>query len=107
MKKIKKIKIQEIEPMFKVGEKVMLKDNLIIVKIKSIQIKRNRYCYFVFYPHLYPEGTDFYCFSVMEDEIKEIPFDYNQVIFNAYLEYRKKYEELLERLKSPQYRDKF
>lgn len=107
MKKIKKIKLEELEPMFKVGERVMLKSNLLIVEIKEITIKRCRYAYKVFYPHLYQNGTYRGFFTVFEDELEEKPIDYDQIIFDAYIEYRRKYEKLLERLRTPSVRQDY
>lgn len=102
----KEIKITVIEPLFDVDDIVMLKDNLLLVKIKSIHIKKHRYSYRVFYPHLFEEGELINTFEVIENDLCGKPTDYDQIIFNAYIEYRHKYEKLLERLKSPQYREK-
>ncbi len=102
LNKIKE-KIQKNEPLFKEGQKVMLKENLIIVEIvkRSIEKKKNRYC--VIYPHL-KGARDFW---VDEEELQERPIDYNQIIYNAYLEYKYKYDDLLRRLYSPNVREKY
>lgn len=106
MKKLsRKIKAQTItiEPLFKIGDRVMLKENLLIVEIKDILVKKNKYEYKVFYPHL----SDPHIFMCYEDELEEKPIDYNQIIFDAYIEYRCKYEDLLKRLRSPSVRQNY
>jgi len=108
MKKVKvKIKARTVivEPMFKIGERVMLKENLLIVEIYDIFVEKNKYKYKVFYPHLI-NGKDF-LFVCYEDELGEKPIDYDQIIFNAYVEYRHKYYELLERLRLPSIRQNY
>jgi len=92
-----------IEPLFKIGDRVMLKENLLIVEINDIFCEKNKYKYKVFYPHL----VSAHYFVCYEDELEEKPFDYNQIIFNAYIEYRHKYEDLLERLKAPSVRQDY
>ena len=111
MKKVKvKIKAQTItvEPLFRVGDRVMLKENLIIVEIYDVSVNKNKYLYTVFYPHLHKVGDiglgSFMCY---EDELEEKPIDYDERIFNAYIEYRRKYEDLLERLRTPSVRKNY
>lgn len=108
---MKKIKTKiTIEPFFTIGQRVMFKENLLIVEIKDILVEKNKYKYKVFYPHLYSanyadsENVYFMCF---EDEIEAKPIDYNQIIFNAYIEYKCKYEDLLKRLSSPSVRRRY
>ena len=88
------------EYLFKVGDKVVLKENLLIVEIVKLG-KKNEYE--VFYPHLKEKNT----FWVKENELQEKPYDYNEKIFMAYIEYRVKYYDLLKRLYSPSVRDKY
>lgn len=85
--------------LYKVGDILMLKENLILVKV--IKTNKNKYC--VIYPHLTkPNG-----FWVKEYELEEKPFNYGQIIFEAYIEYRTKYKELIDRLYSPNYRERY
>ena len=77
----------------------MLKENLILVQI--VKIKNHKYC--VYYPHLENPQN----FWVNEDELEEKPFNYEQKIFEAYLEYRTKYEKLIDRLYSPNFRERY
>jgi len=88
------------EYLFKVGDKVVLKENLLIVEIVKLG-KKNEYE--VLYPHLREKNT----FWVKENELQEKPYDYNEKIFMAYIEYRVKYYDLLKRLYSPSVRDRY
>ena len=85
--------------LYKVGDTVMLKENLLLVKI--VKTKRNRYG--VIYPHL-TEPKEFW---VNENELELKPLDYGRIIFEAYIEYRAKYKELIDRLYSPNFRKRF
>lgn len=85
---------------YNIGDIVMLKDNLILVKIIKTN-KRNEYG--VIYPHL----TESHEFWVNENELEEKPFNYEQKIFKAYIEYRNKYEKLIDRLYSPSIRERY
>lgn len=85
---------------YNIGDIVMLKDNLILVKIIKIN-KKNEYD--VIYPHL-ENPHDFW---VKENELEEKPFNYNQKIFEAYIEYRSKYKELIARLYTPSVRERY
>lgn len=84
---------------YHINEIVMLKKNLILVQI--VKIKNQKYC--VYYPHL----EDPQNFWVNENELEEKPFNYEQKIFEAYLEYRTKYEKLIDRLYSPNFRERY
>lgn len=84
---------------YNIGDIVMLKENLILVKISKI--KRSKYC--VYYPHL-KNPHDFW---IDEDKLQKKPFNYEEKIFEAYIDYRYKYEELCRRLLSPSVRDKY
>lgn len=84
---------------YNIDDIVMLKENLILVKITKV----NKNKYGVIYPHLL-EPKEFW---VKEDELEEKPFDYNRIIFEAYIEYRNKYEKLIDRLYSPSIRERY
>ena len=77
----------------------MLKENLILVKI----VKTNKNKYGVIYPHL-EEPKELW---VNENELEEKPVNYEQKIFKAYIEYRIKYENLIDRLYSPHFRERY
>jgi len=85
--------------LYKVGDTLMLKENLILVKV--VKTHKNKYC--VIYPHLIDPGE----FWVSESELAEKPLNYEQRIFEAYIEYRAKYEKLIDRLYSPHFREKY
>lgn len=85
--------------LYKVGDILMLKENLILVKV--VKTKRNKYG--VIYPHL----TDPKEFWVNENELEEKPSNYEKKIFEAYIEYRTKYEKLIDRLYSPKFRERY
>ena len=85
---------------FNIGDRVILKENLIIVEITKTN-KQNEYG--VIYPHL-TEPREFW---VNEDELEEKPIDYDQKIFNGYIEYYYKYHNLLDRLYSASKRKRF
>jgi len=85
--------------LYKVGDVVMLKENLLLVKI----VKTNKNRYGVIYPHL-TEPKEFW---VKEDELELKPLDYGRIIFEAYIEHRTKYKELIDRLYSPNFRERF
>lgn len=87
------------ENKFNVNDIVMFKNNLILVKI--IKIKNNEYG--VVYPHL----KDPQEFWVDEDKLEEKPYNYDEKIFKAYIEYKYKYEELCNRLYSPSKRERY
>lgn len=85
---------------FHIGDRVILKENLIVVEITKID-KKNKYG--VIYPHLKAPDE----FWVKEDELEKKPIDYQQIIFNAYIEYRFKYYDLLDRLYSAGRRERY
>lgn len=91
--------MNKLERLFNVGDRVMLKSNLLIIEICKL-LKHNEYE--VFYPHIKGKHT----FVVKEDELQEKPCDneYNRLIFGAYIEYRVKYEKLIENLYTPSVR---
>lgn len=85
---------------YNIGDIVMLKENLLLVKI----IKTNRKNeYGVIYPHL-TEPQEFW---VNENELEEKSINYEQKIFEAYIEYRIKYKNLIDRLYSPSIRERY
>jgi len=77
----------------------MLKENLLLVKV--VRIDKNKY--WCIYPHLEESKP----FSVKENELEEKPIDYQQKIFEAYIEYRFKYKELINRLYTPNFRERY
>ena len=94
--------LKELKKMskFNIGDRVILKENLVIVEIVKMNKKDE---YGVIYPHL-KEPHEFW---VKEDELEEKPINYDQKIFNAYIEYYYKYNQLLERLYSASKRKRF
>lgn len=99
-KKVKVTTVTYLDPLFKVGDIVMFKENLFMVKIGDVTVKRNKYVYKVRYNHKDYGGPNYGWFEVYEDELEEKPFDYERLLLNAYLEYRCKYEGLLKSLTS-------
>ena len=97
--------MKQINFKYKAGDRVILKQNLLIVEIvKSFFDKREKKkAYSVRYPHL---EKSYYTFAAYEDELEEKPYNYDQLIFNAYIEYLYKYNELLQKLYKPQCEDK-
>lgn len=94
MKKVKVTKTEYLEPLFKEGDVVMLKENCLLVVIVGISVNKNRYRYVVHYNHI-KEKALFGGFSVSEEELQQKPIDYESVLLEKYLEYRIKYEDLL------------
>ena len=96
MKKIKKVKktVETIEPLFKIDEVVMLKENLLMVVIEEIFIKRNEYYYRVRYNHKYYENKNIGWFNVSEKELEYQPLNYESLLMEKYIEYKWKYEHL-------------
>ena len=88
---------------YNIGDKVMLKCNLLIVEITDRRKDKKKNMYYVKYSHL-ENAQSFYMY---EEELEREPVNYNQLIFNAYIEYKYKYDKLLERLYSPAVRDKY
>ena len=90
---------------YKTGDRVILKDNLLIVEIISpfFDKKAKKKSYNVKYPHL---ERCYNVFTVYEEELEEKPYNYEQLIFNAYVEYLYKYNELLRSLYRPQREDR-
>lgn len=87
------------DPKYKIGDRLVLKENFIIVEIAYAY--KNKYE--VFYPHL----TTPKFFTVKEDELMEKPPNYAEKIFELYLEYRHKYYDLLDKLYTPNYRERY
>lgn len=100
MKKIKKkvSKIETIEPLFKKGDVVMLNDNLLMVEIGDVKVIKNQYRYLVRYSHKRWEDNGCGWFPAYESELRERPLDYGELVFEKYIEYRSKYENLLRQL---------
>lgn len=84
---------------YNIGDIAMFKKNLLLVKIIKTN-KKNEYC--VYYPHLENPHN----FWVKEEELEEKPFNYNEIIFKAYLEYRTKYYNLIDTLYSPSVKER-
>jgi len=85
----------EIEPLFNIGDIVILKDNLLAVEIKDIFVKAKRYCYHVRYHHKNWANNIHGWFAVFEDELMGKPYNYESLLIEKYIEYRYKYEQLL------------
>lgn len=97
-KKITKTIKVELEPLYKAGDIVILKDNLLAVEIKEVFIKAKRYCYSVRYAHKDWHGEDWGWFHVFENELEEKSIYYEQELMAKYIEYKSKYEQLLNQL---------
>lgn len=96
MKKIKKVRktIETIEPLYKVDDVVMFKDNLLMVVIGEILVKRNKYWYRVRYNHLHFENEKVGWFNVSEEELETKPLNYESLLMEKYIDYKLKYEHL-------------
>ena len=94
-KKIKIVKKVEIDPLFKIGDTVFLKDNLLPVEIRDIFIKAKRYCYQVRYSHKHWKDSRLGWFEVFEDSLETRPVNYEARLMEKYIEYKCKYENLL------------
>lgn len=86
----KQIKVLETPlPLFKENSIVMLKENKLLVKITKVlipkKIKKAEIHYSVCYNHLYSDNVYVEDFVVKESELEEKPFDYDKVIFDAYI----------------------
>lgn len=95
MKKIKKVTNETIEPLYKVNDVVMFKDNLLMVVIGKIFVKQNRYCYSVRYNHQHYQNGMVGWFDVFEEELETKPFNYESLLVEKYIDYRCRYEHLL------------
>ncbi len=84
---------------YKEGDIVILKENLL--KVKIVKIKQPFFSgtrFVVRYAHLDNlEGIGEFAVSIRE--IDDVPFDYNQEIFNAYIHLLTKHETLLKMLR--------
>ena len=85
---------------YKVGDIVMLKENLL--KVEIVEIKQPFFSgtrFVVKYAHLDREwGT----FKVSIREIEDVPIDYDQVIFDAYIKLLTEHKNLLLMLRGKQ-----
>lgn len=97
--------MKQINFKYKVGDRVIFKRNLLIVEIERcfFDKREKKKAYSVRYPHL---NRSYNTFAAYEDELEEKPYNYDQLIFNAYIEYRYKYESLLRNLYRPQCEDR-
>lgn len=96
MRKIKKVRktIETIEPLYKVNDVVMFKDNLLMVVIGEIYVKQNKYWYRVRYNHNYYENKMIGWFNVSEEELETKPLNYESLLMEKYIDYKWKYEHL-------------
>lgn len=84
---------------YKEGDIVMLKENLL--KVQIVRIKQPFFSgtrFFVRYAHL-PKDTHDDTFGVSIRDIEDVPFDYNEVIFNAYIKLLIEHSNLLKMLR--------
>ena len=80
---------------YKVGDIVMLKENLL--KVEIVAIKKPFFSgtrFIVRYAHL-PKKLYNDTFGVSIREIDDVPYDYNQEIFNAYVKLLVEHKNLL------------
>ena len=86
--------------LYKEGDIVILKENLL--KVKIVKIKEPFFSgtrFLVKYAHLDDDLDNIGCFLVSIRDIEEVPFDYDQKIFDAYVDLLVKYKELLKFLR--------
>lgn len=105
MKKITKVRkiIETIEPLYKVNDIVMFKDNLLMVVVGDIYVERNQYWYKVRYNHKEYKNELVGWFNVSEDELQHKPLDYECLLLEKYIEYKWKYERLCYDLRCDKY----
>ena len=85
---------------YKVGDVVILKENLL--KVEIVEIKKPFFSgtrFTVKYAHLH---RDWGTFKVSIREIDDVPFDYDQEIFNAYVKLLVEHRNLLLMLRREQ-----
>ena len=85
---------------YKVGDIVMLKENLL--KVEIVEIKQPFFSgtrFVVKYAHL---DRDWGTFKVSIREIEDVPIDYDQVIFDAYIKLLTEHRNLLLMLRRKQ-----
>lgn len=100
-----KEEIKKNEPLFKEGQKVMLKENLFIVKVKKVKHHRFKENEYEIYYTTENNTKDYSCYNgfdysfwVKESEIDVIPFDRQKLVWEAYLNYYYKYRSLVKEL---------
>ena len=100
-----KEEIKKNEPLFKEDQKVMLKENLFIAKVKTVKHHRFKENEYEIYYTIDNNTKDYSCYNgpdhsfwVKESEIEVIPFDRQKLVWEAYLNYRYKYKNLVEEL---------
>ena len=101
-KKINKLEkklvvLKEEKFKYKENNIVMIKENLLLVKIIRPFKQWGRKYYEVRYNHL--PALEYQSFSILEEELEDMPFDYDKTIFKGYLDLLQKYEDLVSRLK--------
>lgn len=100
-----KEEIKKNEPLFKEDQKVMLKENLFIAKVKTVKHHRFRENEYEVYYDVETKGNlckpyiGYDCsFWVKESDIESIPFDRNDRVWKAYIDYYFKYNDLIKKL---------
>lgn len=100
-----KEEIKKNEPLFKVDEKVMLSQNLFIVKVKTVKHHRFKENEYEVYYDVENEGNlckayigSEYSFWVKESDLENIPFNRQDRIWKAYVDYYFKYNDLIKKL---------
>jgi len=100
-------KLKEESPKFKIDDELVFKENLLIVRVVEVKRKHKRYIYGVNYRHKHKKGDVLGKFYVEEYDLKYIPINFEDEIFEAYLDYRCKYENLVRELVAPYKENKY
>lgn len=100
-----KEEIKKNEPLFKEDQKVMLKENLFIAKVKTVKHHKFRENEYEVYYDVENKGNlckayigSEYSFWVKESDLENISFDRSDRVWRAYIDYYFKYNDLINKL---------